>query len=360
VMDYAFGDGSPFSVGIEEELLLVDPETRRLAPDAEGVLARIEAPAGLAAPEAYAAEIELRSRPAASAADAAAELLELRAAAARAGATLLGVGVHPAAELGDAVLVDAERYRVVGERMRGLMRRTPECALHVHVGMPDAEAAIRAFNGLRGWLPLLAGLAAGSPFWFGTDSGMASSRAALVRTYPGRGIPPALRDLDAYEQALADVAAGGGPDDYTLLWWDVRMHPRLGTVELREMDTQPRLIDAAALAALVQGLARHEAEGGDDPAPAAAIEWSSFAAARDGLDARILHRGGLVGLREAAADALELAAPHARELGSHAALEGVQRILREGGSAARQRAQHRNRGVDGLLELLLEETAAPL
>src|SRR4051812_29270221 len=128
-MDHAFGNGEAFRVGIEEELLLVDPRSHRLTPASVEVLEGMEADERHAAHEAYAAEIELRSGPAASAAEAAAELDSLRAAARDAGATLMGVGVHPEGGLGDAELVEAERYlRVLGE-MRGLLQRTPECAL---------------------------------------------------------------------------------------------------------------------------------------------------------------------------------------------------------------------------------------
>jgi carboxylate-amine ligase len=359
-VDHAFGNGEPFRIGIEEELLLVDERTHRLTPAAAAVLERIEADERHAAHEAYAAQIELRGGPARSAAEAVAELDALRAAARAAGATLMGVGVHPEGGLGDAELVEAERYlRVLGE-MRGLLQRTPEGALHIHVGMPDPETAVRAYNGLRRWLPLLTGLAAASPFWFGADSGLASARAALVRAYPGRGIPPALRDFDDYGEHLADVAAGGGPDDYTLLWWAVRLHPRLGTVELRELDTTARLGDVAALAVLARGLAVAAAEADDDPVPTAALEWSAFRSARDGLEAEILHRDALVPLPDAARDAMHVAMTHAREAGDADALEGIERILREGGGADRQRAAHSHGGSEELLELLVRETAEPL
>src|SRR6185503_10088716 len=149
LMDHAFGTSEPFTLGIEEELLLVDPETRRLAPVAADVLQAIDAHERAASHEVYAASIELRSPPRIDAEDAGRELAGLRGAARRAGATLMGAGVHPDGALGDAALVDSERYRLVGGTMRGLMRRTPECALHVHVGMPDEETAVRVFNGIR-------------------------------------------------------------------------------------------------------------------------------------------------------------------------------------------------------------------
>jgi len=362
-MDVAFGRGEPFSVGVEEELFLVERGGRALTPVAAEVLEGFDPDSASAGHEAYATEIELRSAPSRSAAEAVSEIRELRgraaATAAKAGASLLAAGLHPEGALGSVELVDAERYRRVYEEMRGLIQRTPESALHIHIGMPSAEAAVRAFNGLRGWLPLLTGLAAASPFWFGVDSGLASARAAQVRAYPGRGVPRAVSGLDDWRRAVRDAASGGAPDDYTMLWWDVRLHPRLGTVEVREMDSQSRLDDIAALAALIQGLARHEVEAGSAPPPLEAIQWSGFRAMRDGLDAEIVHDGGLAPLREVARAAIDLAAPAAREAGAENELGGIERIIAEGNGADRQRRAHRSAGMPGLLESLVGETEAP-
>src|SRR5207244_5150851 len=184
------------------------------------VIPKMGLPAAIAAHEAYAAEVELRSPPLRDTGEAIEALAGTRAAARDAGAVLLGAGVHPAGRLGDAPLVHHERYARVDDQMRGLIRRTPECALHVHVGMPDPETAIRAFNGMRRHLPLLQGHSANSPWWFGVDSGMASARSALVRAYPGRGIPRAFRDFDDYASTVAEAVRAGGLDDYTFLRWD--------------------------------------------------------------------------------------------------------------------------------------------
>lgn len=352
-MEHAFGSGQPFTVGVEEELLLVGAGGRELRNDAGRALQAMEPDGWQAAHEAYAAQLELRSPASADAANAVGALGAARAAAGQVGATLVGAGLHPTAPLGEVELVDADRYRVVEREMRGLIRRTPECALHVHVGMSDPETAIRAFNGLREWLPLLQGLAANSPWWFGIDSGMASARAAVVRSYPGRGVPPAFRDFDDYAETLARTADAGGPGDYTMLWWDLRPHPRLGTVEVREMDAQSRLSDVEGIAALVRVLGRHEAEApARPPVPSDALAWSAFRAARDGLDARILHRGRVVPLRRAAREALD-------GLPAEESLEGVERILREGGGADRRRAAHARGGIEAMLEELVSETAEP-
>lgn len=351
------GFGSDFSLGVEEEIFLVEPGDLALAPVAAEILPRIDAPDGLVAHEAFAAEIELRTPPLPNAAEAAEVLRSLRGAARAAGATLLACGIHPDAPHGEAEIVDAERYRGVEEAVRGLIRRTPEAALHVHVGMPDAETAIRVFNGLRRWLPLLAGLAAGSPFWFGADSGLASARSAVVRAYPGRGVPRAFRDAAEWEEAVAMSLLAGGIKDATHLWWDVRVQPRLGTVEVRELDVQPSLEDASALAALVQGLALLEAEPDRGPTPPTeAIGWSSFRAARDGVCGEILHGERLKPLPDVAREALGEVRPRLAERGAEAPLDGVERILAAGGGAAWQRAAHARGGMPGLLSELVRRT----
>jgi carboxylate-amine ligase len=333
------GFGRAFTVGVEEELFLADPARGyALAPVAVQVLGRIGLPPGRAGHEAFASELELRTPVCASVAEARAGLREARAAALAAGATLIGAGLHPAAAFGEGTeLVGLPRYARVMDDMRGLIQRTPECALHVHVGMPDRETALRAYNGLRRHLPLLGALAANSPWWFGRDSGLASARYATVQAYPGRGIPRAFGSWDEYETVTAAAVRAGGADDYTHLWWDVRPHPLLGTVEVREMDAQTSLDDVATLAALVQSLARAEVERGTAAdLPTEALDWSAFAAARDGMDARLVDADGrLRPARELAALALDRARPFARELEGEAALE---RLVAWDGGAARQRA----------------------
>lgn len=353
--EHRFGSGEPFTIGIEEELLLVDASTYGLAHVADQVLPGIELPRDRADHEAFACEIEVRSEPRRSAGDAVADLAEGRAAILAAGGTPMGVGVHPGADFGDVRLIDSERYRRVEAQMRGLIRRTPECALHVHVAMPTPDAAVAGLMGLREALPLIGALGASSPYWFGLDSGLASARSAIVRAYPGRGLPPPLSGWDEYLEALDGIAAGGGPKEHTMVWWDARVQPRLGTIELRELDVQAGLVEAAGMAALVHAIARRAAEAPlPAPAPAEALHWSSFRAAKDGLDAELLFRGRLRPVREAAAELL------AELRGEDDALDGVEKILREGGAPRFQRAIRERDGMPALLRALAERTAQPL
>jgi carboxylate-amine ligase len=333
----------------------VHRDTLALAHVADSVLEGVELPRERVDHEAFLAELEVRSTPCASVRDAVEQLLEGRLAATEAGATLMAVGLHPNASLFDVELVESERYARVEGQMRGLIKRTPECALHVHVGVPDPDAAVAGMNGLREVLPLLHGLGANSPFWFGSDSGMASSRSAVIRAYPGRGIPPVLHSWDDYLEALDAVRAGGGPTDHTMVWWDARPQPRLGTVELREVDVQTSLDSAGAIAALARAVIRRAVESPPaEPAPDQALHWSSFRAARDGLDAEVYQGGGPVPLRVAVG---RLLAELDRD---DAELDWVERLVRDGNGADRQRATHERGGMPGLLRYLAEATAWPL
>ena len=266
----------------------------------------------------------------------------------------MAAGIHPDAEYGDVRMVRSPRYERVEEQMRGLIKRTPECALHVHVGVPDTDTAVAAMNGLREALPLLHGLGANSPYWFGIDSGMASARAAVIRAYPGRGVPPFLSSWDDYLEALDAVRAGGGPAKSTMVWWDARPQPRLGTVELREIDVQASLDSAAGIVGLARALVKRAAEAPvRRPTPEQALHWSSFRAARDGLTARIIHRGSLTPLPQVAREVLDELNP------GDPARDGVRGILADGNGADRQRAAHARGGMAGLLRFVVEETARP-
>jgi carboxylate-amine ligase len=363
------GTGSPrfraetdLALGVEEELILVEPRTRRLSHTGAEVLERmpLDRIEGAAHPDTYSALIELASPIVRDAGAGVAALSELRAQLRAAGGVAIGAGIHPDGAFGDVEHVDAPRYDEIVAQLRGLITRTPTCALHVHVGMPAAETAIRALNGMREHLPLLQALAANSPFWHGRDSGLDSARAQLFRGYPRAEIPRAFSSYDDYAETVASVVAAGDLPDYTFLWWDIRPHPQLGTVEVRAMDSQSSLWSAAGLAALVHGLARAAVEERPEPqSTREALMEASFSAARDGLRARLPLDGSLRPVREVALAALERARPHARELGSEDALAGVQRILAEGNGADRQRAAFARGGMPALLDLLVAEAERP-
>jgi carboxylate-amine ligase len=223
--------------------------------------------------------------------------------------------------------------------------------------MPDPETAVDAANRMRAHLPLLQGLAAHSPYWHGRDSGFATARAQLFRGYPRAVVPRAFANWDDYVESVESWAAAAEIPDYTYLWWDLRPHPKLGTVEVRAMDAQSQPRAVLGLAALVHALAVASADKQGEIVSSEAITESSFRAGRDGLDANIWWRGSNRPLREVAAEALELARPYARELGEDDALGEIDRILAEGNGAARMREAHAAGGMQGVLERLARETA---
>jgi carboxylate-amine ligase len=353
-VDDAYGRRPGFPIGIEEELLLVDPRSLNLAERASALLERLPQQAR---PDVYESLLETASGVRGRAAGAVTDLEELRAAMRHAGGTLMGGGVHPTARFGDVRHVPQARYEAIHAAMRGLLERTPTCALHVHVGMPDRETAIAAANRMRAHLPLLQALAAHSPYWHGRDSGFATARAQLFRGFPRAVVPRAFAGWDDYEETVERWMAAADVDDYTYLWWDLRPHPRLGTVEVRAMDAQSRTRSVLGIAALVHALLVAAADGRGTIESAEAITESSFRAGRDGIEARVWWQGSNRPVREVAEAALALAAPYARELGEEDALGEVRRILAEGNGADRMRTAHRDDGMRGVLELLVRETA---
>jgi carboxylate-amine ligase len=270
----------------------------------------------------------------------------------------MGVGLHPDASSGEGEVHQTPRYALIEHSLRGVLR-TPICGQHVHVGMPDTETAVRAYNGIRAHVPLINALAANSPFWFGEDSGLASSRTVIFRSYPRAAMAPQFEDFAHFCRVTRQVCAAAGLDDYTHIWWDARIHPGLGTVEIRAADTQTDLRRAGGLAALIHCLARLEAGRDQGGLPAReALAESSFQATRHGLDAKLLNRRGEpVPARELGRECLEQAATVADELGCEVELGEVEAILDQGSGADLQRRAHRAGGMDGLLAHLVAETS---
>jgi carboxylate-amine ligase len=222
--EHRFGASPPLSLGVEEELLLVD-EHRQLAADSEAVLDAVAAPfAARVSAEIFAEQIELKTGICDGFDDVLAELVETRRAIREAGFGLLACGLHPSSDAGEAKLVGKPRYEVV-RRDFGDLLRTPPCGLHIHVGMPDPETAVRVANAFCLYLPLLQALSANSPFREGVDSGNASSRTSVVRSYPRFQLPRQFRDYAEFREVADQLIAAAGVDDYTYVWWDVRPHP---------------------------------------------------------------------------------------------------------------------------------------
>jgi carboxylate-amine ligase len=352
-----FLSSNAFTLGVEEELLMVAPASLRLRTGTDAVLAAVEPDVGAVAGEVTDGVLELIT-PVCGTVGEAVEILEgLRAEVGRK-VRLLGAGVHPQGRFGDVRLRPGARYEAIGDTMRAVMRQTPHCGVHVHVGMPDGDSAIRACNGMRAWIPLLQALSANSPYWYNRDSGLASARSVICNSFPRAGIPREFEDYADFAMTVEDLRALGECADYSFLWWDVRPHPRLGTLEIQTLDAQSSLEDLAGLIALVHCLAVHEATSRPHRGPSPEVlRELSFRAARDGLDAQLLHHGDLRPARELACHAIALAGCYASDLGCWEELMLVHRLLERGNGAQRQRRHERAGGLGLVLRRLADETA---
>jgi carboxylate-amine ligase len=346
--------GSPsdqFTIGIEEEFMLLDPRDWSLAFCSDPLIAGL--PLDLrdrVTPETHAAVVEVATGVHRRVADAAAEVEELRRrmsrALARHGLRAAVAGMHPSAVWSDTVVSSHPRYREVGDSMRVLASREPTLATHVHVGIATPEAAVALLNRLRVHLPLLLALSANSPFWQGRDTGFASARTIVFGAFPRTGVPRSFRSYTDWVRTVDSLLRSGAVADPSHLWWDVRLQPRLGTVEVRIMDGQTRVEDVAALAALIQSLARFELQRPNRPGqglPATeVIAENRFLAARDGMQALLIdgNAGERVPASAELARILALCRGHAKRLGCEREL-AAGRLLAAAGGASRQLAHAR-------------------
>jgi carboxylate-amine ligase len=326
----------------------------------EAILETAAASAGTLKQELHACQVELITDVCTTTGEAINALGDLRRAVRATGVGVLGAGTHPGALEGSAEITDQDRY----ERIRHLLGDaavTPVAGLHVHIGMPDAGTAIRAFNGLREHLPLLSALAANSPFRHGRDTGLASAREVTLRSWPRSGVPRALADFAEFEERSELLCRAAGVEDYTWFWWKLRPHPKLGTVEVRALDAQSTLEDNAALVALTHCLARHAAESDSARAtPPELLEEGLFRAARFGTVAQLPDADGhLHDVDELLDEALTTASGHARELGCEAELATLPDLLARRGGAGRQRHVYAIAGMDALLRQLSAVTGGP-
>jgi carboxylate-amine ligase len=348
-----------FSLGVEEELLMASPGSLRPFGGTDAVLTRLAPERGAVTGEVSDGVLELVTPVCENVGDAIDVLARLRLETGR-HVALLGAGVHPLGRFGDVRLRSGPRYEQIAGTMRALMRQTPHCGVHVHVGMPDGETAVRACNGMRAWIPLLQALGANSPYWYGRDSGLASTRSVISNSFPRAGIPRVFADYADFAVTVAELQALGECPEYSFLWWDVRPHPRLGTLEIRALDAQSSLDDLAGLVALVHCLAVHEASAPSGRSTSAEVlRELSFRACRDGLQAQLLLGESLRPTHELAYHAIELASAYAADLGCWEELMGLHDLLRAGNGALRQRRHERQGGLPLVLERLAHETLRP-
>jgi glutamate---cysteine ligase / carboxylate-amine ligase len=324
--DWAPLGGTPWTVGVEEEVMLLDPTDWSLASQADAVIAKLTGELEAhTSTETHGSALELRTDPHENVAEGLSQLEGLRSELARELATLdlkaAVAGLHPFTQWQSTKISEGDRYRFLYGSMRELARREPTFALHVHVAVPDSESAMLAANRLRSHLPLLLALSANSPFWQGRETGLASARTPLFQAFPRVGIPRAFADYEDYVSTIDLLLRCQAFPEPTFLWWDVRLQPRFGTIEVRIMDAQTTVSDSVALTALVQCLVRLEATEGSGADPAIdlpeVIAENRFLAARDGVEASLIDARS--GQRAQVPDVLEsmlgMCMAHAEDLG---------------------------------------------
>jgi carboxylate-amine ligase len=338
----AFDAPAPLTLGLEEEVMVLDPSTLDLLPRALDVLALLDGDARFK-PELPAAQLEIVTAPEARVGDAMAVLAAARrdlAAAASGSARFAAAGVHPFAAA-EGVHNDGERYRLTAREYGRIARRQLVCGFQVHVAVGGADRSLAVYNALRSYLPELAALAANSPYHEGADTGLASVRPKISEQLPRQGVPPALESWDVFARELAWGAAADGGGRW---WWELRPHPAFGTLEVRVPDSQASVTDATAVAAVVHALvgrlAERYDEGGLDgaPVPTWRIEENRWSACRDGVEGTLadLATGGRHRTRDRLLELLEEIAGTAERLGCAAELASARALVERNG-AMRQR-----------------------
>ena len=349
VAEHRFGSSEPYTLGLEEEYMLLDPETLALVQRADTILEadREGEFAARTTCEIFQSEIEGQTPICATVGEAAAELRRLRdhleTIVAGQGLVLASAGTHPFGRYEDQVVTDRARYRGIVEQVQYPARRELVFGLHIHVGVPDPETAIRVVRALRLQIPELIALSASSPFWRGVPSGLRSTRHSVFDTVPRSGPPPAFDDWGAFTAYVEALERAGVLDDYTRIWWDVRPHPRLGTVEVRAMDAVERVEDAIALAAYVQALVKRAAEAPPPPPwnalEGALVRENKWQAIRYGLEAAVIGaHAEPIPIRSQILSTLDELGDAAHELESETELLGIEQIVRAGTGAERQLA----------------------
>jgi carboxylate-amine ligase len=351
------------TVGVEEELMLVEPASGRLAPRIEDVLHRVGGDERVCA-ELRASQVELVTRPYLSAADVGRELSLARldlAGALGEDIALLACGAHPTAT-DPGPITDGDRYRAIARDNPWAARHMLTCGLHVHVAVADGDRALAVYNALRSFLPEFAALSANSPFHAGSDTGVGSTRMQLNRSLARHGVPPVFRDWDAYAELTEWGRAGGAVPDHSYHWWDLRLHPGFGTLELRVCDTQTEIRDTVALVALAQTLVawlaqRHDAGERLPVHDGHRIAESLCLGLLTGRPGSLLclDTGERQPTTDRVARLLAMLGPTAAELGTHAELARLQplAVLR---GAERQELVARDRGLHGLTAWLARRT----
>jgi carboxylate-amine ligase len=375
VLDHAFGKGDPYTLGVEEEYMLLDGETFDLVQHVETVLAAVtghELEPRINA-ELMQSVVEIATPVCRTPADVDAQLRTIRGyvsdIARGQGLRVGSAGTHPFSLFERQRITARDRYRTLVDQLQYVARRELIFGMHVHVAVDDPEKAIQVVNGLLAHLGELLALSASSPFWRGEATGLASSRQMVFAAFPRSGPPPRFKNYEDYAAVVGQLERTGCIADYTHIWWDIRLHPRLGTIEIRICDATTRLDDVVAITAYCQALVKHYSDqferGARIPSYHRILTTENkWLAARYGLEAPLMDlatgRRNRVPVAQLIRRTLKLIEPHARELGADAELKGVAEILADGNGADRQlRVFNANRDIVEVVAEIANATEIP-
>jgi glutamate---cysteine ligase / carboxylate-amine ligase len=339
-----------FTLGIEEEFAIIDPETRELRSHIQEILegGKVMLKEQIK-PEMHQSVVELGTEICQSVVDARAHVIELRSRlaelAGRAGLKIASVGTHPFSHWRDQLITQGERYQEIVKDMQQLARANLIFGLHVHVGIADREAAIHVMNQARYFLPHIYALSVNSPFWVGQDTGLKGYRLKVFERFPRTGIPDAFESLSEYEDYCKLLVKTRCVDNAKKIWWDIRLHPFFDTLEVRVCDAQSRVDDTLAIAALIQAVIAklyklQRQNMSFRIYRRRLLDENRWRASRYGIDGKLIDFGREteVDTRSLLNELLEFVSTEVEELGSKNEMAHVERIMREGTGADRQLA----------------------
>lgn len=339
-----------FTIGIEEEYLLVDCDSLALAEAPDGLMEACAAELeGQVAPEFLKCQIEIGTKVCAGVTEAREDLKRLRSCVARHAKAYnlapIAASCHPFADWRDQHHTDKERYNVLNHDLAGVVQRMLICGMHVHVGIDSPDRRIDLMNQISYFLPHLLALSTSSPFWQGRDTGLDSYRLTVFDNLPRTGLPPQMDSFGAFERSVHALTDLGVIEDATKIWWDLRPSHRFPTLEARICDVQPRLEHTITLAALVQALARmlwrlaarNQRWRLYDSFLISENRWR---AQRYGVREGLIDfgRGEIVAMADLVDELIGLIEEDAAHLGSTEEVARAREIVRGGTSASRQRA----------------------
>src|SRR5437588_2414949 len=358
-----------FTLGIEEEFAIIDPETRELRSHIQEILegGKVMLKEQIK-PEMHQSVVELGTEICQSIVDARAHVIELRSKladlAGRGGLKIASVGTHPFSHWRDQLITEGERYREIVKDMQQLARANLIFGLHVHIGIADRNVAIQVMNQARYFLPHIYALSTNSPFWGGYDTGLKGYRLKVFERFPRTGIPDAFDSLSEYEDFCKLLVKTGCIDNPKKIWWDIRLHPFFDTLEMRVCDAQSRVDDTLAIAALVQAviaklfkLLRQNTTF--RVYRRRLLDENRWRASRYGIDGKLIDFGreAEVEPRSVISELLEFVSTEVEELGSKREMAHIERIMREGTGADRQLAVfHRINDMKAVVDQIVAET----